>query len=171
MILSALGSLVSGFAAMQQASYQAAIADANALQAKYNAELSSSVAQKNAVDIGNQGAGMYGELVSAQGASGIAIGSPSLSRARIWQTKVGYQDQTRTIEAGNAQYANYMTESSVHKAEAASARSAAGFAMLSGVIGAFSSFAGSAQPSSMSPGFLPISTTRNRYYTAMGTFS
>lgn len=163
MILGAIGSIISGIAAFQQASYQAAISKANAKQAQLNANLASDVANEEAEDIGVENKGLLGELESGQAASGLSIASPSAVRGRSWMRSVAYKDQLRRVEAGNREFANYRTQANVFNAEAKAQKTAGVFSLIGGIVEAGASFAGSAQPGRMSPGFLPFRTTRNRY--------
>lgn len=163
MILSAIGSVISGIAAMSQASYQAAIAKANAKQARLNAQLAFDVAGEEAQDIGTENLGVMGELLAGQGASGIGIGSPSAARSRTWLGAVAYKDQIRRVEEGNRQGANYQTQANVFDAEASAHKTAGMFGLIGGIINAGSSLVGSSGGSIRSPSFLPIRTVRNRY--------
>jgi hypothetical protein len=164
-IIGAIGSIVSGIAAFSQAQYQAAVAKANEKQAKLNAELSMNIAQKDAEDLGTQAKGQMGELVAAQGASGISLSSPSAVRGRKWMSAVGYQDQTRRTEQGQREFANYRTQANVYAAEAKAAKMSGMFSLIGGFINAAGSMVGSAQPSAQSPGYMPVSQTRNMYQT------
>lgn len=178
MLLTAIGSIVSGVAAYQQSRYQAAIAKTNQRQANINADLAREIAERDAEDIGAQERGLLGELTSAQAASGLAVSSPSLHRARVRQRAIGYENQVRRIEAGNREYANYKTQASVYSAQASSYSSAGTFALIGGFIdagaaiagapGGFNggSFLGNAQPSQQSPGYIPVRTQRQQYYNA-----
>ena len=172
MAMGIIGGLVSAFGALQQGMYQSAVAKANAKQAKLNAKLAGEVSQQDAEDLGTEGLGMAGELLSGQAASGLAVSSPSAIRSRIWMGRVGYKDQVRRVEAGNREAANFRTQANVFKAEASAARSAGIFNAVGGILGAFSgggggSLLGGAQPTKMSPGFLPVPANRPRLYSGL----
>ncbi len=174
MAMGMIGGLVSAFGALQQGMYQSAVAKANARQARLNAEQASTVSQQDAEDMGIEGLGQMGELVSGQAGSGIAVSSPTAIRSRLWMGRVGYVDQFRRVEAGNREAANYKTQANVFKAEAKQAKMAGMMNFAGGVLGAMGgmggggggggSFLGGAQPTQMSPGYLPVPSTRNRYY-------
>lgn len=166
MILSAIGSIVSGIAAMSQASYQAAIAKANEQQARLNAQHAKEIGDRDAEDIGTENRGLLGEQLAGQAASGLQVGSPSAVRARGWLSRVSYDEQVRRVEAANREYANYQTQGNVFAAEAKMHKSAGAFAMIGGILNAGASLVGAGRATSASPGFLPTSTVRNRYYTA-----
>ncbi|MCA9339467.1 MAG: hypothetical protein KDA17_00985 [Candidatus Saccharibacteria bacterium] len=164
--LSAAGSLVSGMAQYQASNYQAAIAEANSKIAKENAKQAWEIGQRDAIDLGTENAGLAGEQVSAQSASGLSLNSGSSQRARYRQRELGYEEQVRRVEAAQKQHANYKTEANIYKAEAASHRSAAGFALAGAAIGAAGSLAGAAQPTSggSSRFGIPVPTARPRWY-------
>lgn len=175
MAMGLIGGLVGAFGAIQQAMYQKAVADANAKQAKLNAKLAGEVSQQEAEDLGTEGLGLSGELLSGQAASGLALTSPSAVRSRIWMGRVGYKDQLRRVEAGNREAANYRTQANVFKAEGRAAMTAGIFNAVGSVIGGISgmgggsggSFLGNAQPTRMSPGYLPVPAARNRLYSSL----
>jgi hypothetical protein len=167
-VLGVTGSLVSGFAAFQQSQYQAAIATANAKQAEVNAQLANEAAQQQAEDQGRQNAGLFGQQVAAQAASGLDINSPSSINSRLRTQELSYDEQLRIIDAGNAQQANYLTQSNQFKSEASASKTAAGMSILSTPLNAFGSYVGGADPTrfgSSPTSFVPKPQPRNRLYT------
>lgn len=165
MAIGLVGGLVSAFGTFQSMMYQSAVAKANAKQAKLNAQLSTEVAGQDAEDLGTEARGQKGQLLAGQGASGISVASPSAVRSRMWMNRVAYKDQLRRTEAGARESANFRTQSNVFKAESKAKRTGAFFNLAGGVLGAVGgamgsggggSLVGGAQPTSMSPGFLPI---------------
>ena len=146
----ALSSLVSGVAAIQQASYQASIAEANARQARYNAEQAAEIAQRDAQDIGTENAGLLGEQLVGMGASGIELSSPSFVRSRRRAQSLAIEDQNRRIEAGNKEYANYQTQANMFDAEAKAHKSSRGLIALGAGLDAVGSLVGDSKPSGSS---------------------
>lgn len=141
-ILGVAGSLVSGFAAMQQASYSAAIAEANAQQARLNAEHEVEVAYGDLESMGEEQAGIMGEQMGRVSTSGLAITSPSINQARHRARRLAIQDQRRRIDASYRTAANYKTQANMFDAEAKAHKTAGTMAMLTGVIGAGRSLVG-----------------------------
>lgn len=141
-LLGAAGSLVSGMAAMQQANYQAAVAEVNAKQARINAKQEQEMSGRDQEDLGAQNRGLLGEQISAQAASGASLDSPSSQRARYRAREIAYQDIWRRAEEGNKRWANLRTQANVYDAEAGAHKQAGRMNMLGSLIGAASSVAG-----------------------------
>lgn len=170
-VIGAVGSLVSGMAAMQQSQYQAAVAEANAKQARLNAELAGRIGFENVQDLGIEHAGRRGTLEARIGGSGLAASSPSFDQARSRVNQLNILEQRRTIEGAYREAANYKTQSNVFKAEAGAARSAGKFSMIGGVLGAAGSIAGAFEGGDS--GFQPFATKSggNSYYNNPGSYS
>lgn len=164
MILSVAGSLVSGFAAMQQAQHQAALAEANAEQQRLNAQLAIETAQEEAEDRGIASGQDIGQFNALVGGTGIAVSSPSVQRSRRNLRAVGQTEQLRTIDRGNKQFAAFQTKANISEAEASNARSQGKFALLGGLVGAagaaVGSFGGGASSTVQTPGFVGVNAQR-----------
>lgn len=163
-LISAAGTLVSGFAAMQQSQYQAAVAEANAQQARYNAKLKLEEGAIAAEDTGARNRGEYGSGVSRQAASGLALNSPSLQRTRVNVGRLGFEEQVRIMRRANQEWANDMTQANIFEAEAKNAKQQGQLAMIGSVIGAGGSLVGGAQTTMNSPSFIPTPIPRPKYF-------
>ena len=170
-IVGVLGSLVSGFAAMQQAKYQAAVAEYNMKVAENNANAASQAAQLEAEDQAKQRAGEISFQGAAQGSSGLDLGSPSAVNSRMRTQELAYTEQLRIASRGNQEYTAYMNQREGFRLERDAANSAAGFAMAGGVLNAFGSMVGSAQPSRLASSptiFAPRPMPASRTYSTWG---
>lgn len=134
--LAMIGSLVSTVGSVMGLQQQAAIAKANAQQNRLNAINANITAQKDTQDIGEQGRGDLGTLNANQGASGLAISSPSFGRGVGGFLSRVYGTEQRRQSEGNQQTAAYNTQANVEDFNAKSATSAIPFAIAGGVLGA-----------------------------------
>jgi hypothetical protein len=159
-ILGAVGSLVSGMAAMQQASMQAKIAAANAERLRLQAEARMEQAQLDAKDVGLQNAGEIARQRTNMASSGLALTSPSLIHAYHNARRLGVEEQFRTQYAGNIDYTDYQNRANIEDARSSAYSSAAGFAGFQGVLGALGSFVGSSRSTGSGIGGFPTLNTR-----------
>lgn len=164
--IAAAGAIIGGVATFQQMQYQAAVATANAKQSQANADYAYEVAQKDARDTGLEAKGLIGRQIAAQGATGIALTSPSSINSRQRLSELSYEDQIRRVEAGSRQAANYRTESNMFKAEAGASKTAGALALTESFFKA-GSYIGSSNPTKSSPStFTPKPIPRSRTFAA-----
>jgi hypothetical protein len=163
-VLGLAGSLISGFAAVSANNYQAAIAKSNAEQARVNAQARAEKAMIDAEDRAVENAGIIGLQEAQQGASGLALNSPSLIRTRARSIELANVETDRIIRGGNLDYANYMTEANQFDAEAGAYKAKAGFALFSTAINGFGSFLSAATPTAASPSYIPQPIARPRLF-------
>lgn len=160
-----IGGIIGGIGQAMSLSYQAAIAKANQAQAKNNAYAANQAAQTDVEDIGNQGRGDLGTINANQGASGIALSSPSFAGGVKGFLDRVYGSASRRQSEGNQQTSAYNTEANIQGANAKSASSAIPFALVGGVFNGLSSMSGgslfgNAKPT-MSPDAIPMPTGGN----------
>lgn len=160
-VIGAAGSLVSGLATYQQSKYQAAVATANARQARLNAKQVVDVAYSDLEDLGAENQGRQGMQAAQMGGSGLSVSSPSFNQARARGRQLNIIEHRRTIETAYREAANYRTQANVYNTEASAARSAGKFSLIGGFLGAAGSIAGGieGQPSG---GSEPINVLGNR---------
>lgn len=143
-VIGAITSIAQVGLQMGAANYQAQVASMNRDIAMQNASREMTRSQQEEMDVGHRGAGMIGELVASQGASGISLGKGSAPLVRSHAAKLARQDVIRTRAAGEATAYNYLVDAANFKAQADMARAEGRASMLGGFLGAGSSLIGSA---------------------------
>lgn len=131
-VTSVVGSAVSAISGMQQASYQAAVAERNRQIMEQNARAEIEASQREQQDWGVSAKGQLGQLAAELAASGVRGGSAALR-----QTGAGLlarRDAERISEEGRTRAnANYQAAADA-AATAAQARSARRYALFSGLL-------------------------------------
>lgn len=141
-VIGAITSVISGVLGMAQANYQAQVASNNATIAKRNAVQAINRSQIEQEDQDAQSAGMIGELVAEQGASGTTLASPSAVMTRSAAAKIGRQDALRTRYAGEMEAYNYRVQAANFKAQADASKTEGIASLLGGFLGGAGSLIG-----------------------------
>lgn len=118
MMLGAVGGLLSGGLGLMQGLYQAQVAKNNARIANWNAGLAEQKAQIEQQDKDRENRGALGTLIAEQGASGIAITSPSTMDTRGAAAQLARQDALRIRQAGDIESWNFKQQAADFKAQA-----------------------------------------------------
>ncbi len=148
-LLSVAGTGYSGIAGMQQAQYQAEIAEMNAEIERNNADRVRDAAQIEQQQADIDTAGLLGQQFAAQSASGIDVGSRSHLGARKAARALGRRDALNIRHAAEVEATDRLNQASAFDASASAHRSAGRSAIVSSFIGGAGSLIGSA--SSVSP--------------------
>ena len=141
-LVSAVGTIVGGQAAANEARYRQEVAEMNARIARDNAVRARDVAQTNQQAQDNQAAAFLGEQLATQAGSGVDLGSRSSLGARKASRVVARQDALNVIQAGELDAYQSLTDASNFDAQAAQAGASADNALLSSYLGAASSLIG-----------------------------
>lgn len=141
--LSVGGSLLGGVQAMAQGNYAADVANQNAKIADENAQKAAEASQKNALESDMQTAGMMGEQLAAQSASGISVGSRTSVSVRKAASNIGRARAAEIRNRGRDEVIAYNQQSADFKGEAANAKASGKWGMVGGILGAAQSLAGS----------------------------
>lgn len=141
---SAAGSIMGGNSQATMYQYQAGIAAQNAQIAKQNASYAIASGEVNAQQSGMKTRFQVGQIVTQQGAGGLAVGSGSNARVVSGQQEVGVQDQA-LIRANSAKQAyGYEVTAAQDTAQSQVDTQAASNAKTTGYIQAAGSLLGSA---------------------------
>lgn len=144
-IIGAVGSIVQGISAYQAGQYQAALATMNAKIATENAARAierSRVEQATQDDIT---AGLLGEQVAIQGASGVSLGSKSFSLTRKSAARLGRLDALNIVQAGELEAHAFKTDAFNFLASASAAKASGFNSLVAGFLGATGSIIGKAK--------------------------
>jgi hypothetical protein len=141
-IIGAVGSAVSGFAALAAGNYQNKVAQMNASIAEDNAKRSIERAQIEQQDQDMITLGMLGEQESVQAASGISLNSKSSIRTRKAARELGRRDALNIRQGGELEAYGYKTEAVNQRAQGQLAKSAGVSNMLGSFLGAAGSLVG-----------------------------
>lgn len=137
-VMSVVGSAVSAMSAMQQASYQAAVAQRNQQLMEQNARAEIENTQREQADWGVSAQGQLGQLAAELAASGVRGGSAAMRQSGAGL--LARRDSERIGEEGRVRAdANYQAAAD-QGAQAAQARRAGGFALFSGGLNMLSSY-------------------------------
>jgi hypothetical protein len=117
--------------------YQSQVADNNAKIARWNAAITRQSSEIEQQDLDHQAAGQMGELVAAQGASGVSLGSPSSMRTRSTAAALSREDALRVRYKGSMDAWNYDNQAKDFKSQSQ-------ISLLGGFVKAASSLVGSA---------------------------
>ena len=144
--LGTVGTVLSGLSTYQAARYQQAVAKANAAVAAENAKRAGQEAQQAQIDSDMQLAGLIGEQIAAQGASGLAVSSPTNRRVRQAARRFGRIDAQRIRKRGLYKVQNFQQEQANQLASAKMAGAGAGFGLFKSLLSAGGTFIGGARP-------------------------
>lgn len=143
-LLSAGGSIASGFSNSAMFSYQSAISKLKAQVADQNAEFAIQTGEQTALKTGLAQGQRFGQIVTAQGASGFDVNSGSNKQVQDSQRMLDRMDQNQ-IRSNAARTAyGYKIEGAMDTAEASAYSLASDKALAAGGIGAASSILGGA---------------------------
>lgn len=131
-LLSAGGSVFSGIANAQAASYQSAVSAVNARIAADNAAAARTRSQEAQLEQDTLTMAQLGEQEALQSATGLGGRSQMLTRKAA--IALGRQDALKTIAAGEMDAYNYTNQSNAFIAESSAQRARAGNSMLSGFL-------------------------------------
>lgn len=134
-VASIAGTAVSGFAAFSQAQYQSRVAANNAAVAEQNAVRARQEAAIHAQDQDLQASMEIGQMLAAQGASGLSLGVGSMGLRRKSAEELAAKDRGYTIYAGETKAAAYGQQAEDFRAESSAASSAGKFGLLGTAIG------------------------------------
>lgn len=142
--ISAAGSVISMIGNMQAASYQAAVAQRNAQIMEENARRELDRAQVEVQDQAEAARFQIGQVIAAQGASGISLNTGSALRRRDDLTQLASRDALRTRQDAELRAENMRQGAADFRAEAGQARSRRTFSIFSGVADVGSTLIGGA---------------------------
>lgn len=141
-IMSAFGSLASGFSNSKMYDYQAGIAKLNQQIATQNAEWATDTGEQQSLISGLKTGQQIGQIKVAQASSGLDVNSGSAVQVRASQAQTGQLD-TDIIRSNAAKTAyNYETQAVTAGAQASVDSMAANNSMMAGAIGMGSSILG-----------------------------
>lgn len=143
-LLSAGGSIASGFANKSMYDYQASIAQLNQQIDLQNAEFSRQTGEQQALQSGMKSAQQLGQIKVAQAASGFDVRSGSNAQVQASQKQIAMMDQNQ-IRSNAAKTAyGFQEQATMAGAQADVYKAAGSNAMTAGIIGAGSSILGGA---------------------------
>jgi hypothetical protein len=143
-ILSAFGSLSSGFANKDMYDYQAGIAKLNQQIDLQNAEFARQTGEQQATQFGLKAGAQMGQIKAAQASSGLDVRSGSAAQVQASQRTLNTLD-TNVIRSNAAKTAyNYTEQATVAGAQANLYTMAGTDSLIAGAIGAGSSIIGGA---------------------------
>lgn len=158
-IAAVAGPLIGGVMQMQQAQYQASVANMNAKIAADNAKRALERGGVEAEDSDFQTRALLGEQEVAQAASGVTLSGKSQILTRQSARKLGRRDALNILQAASVEAYNYRTQQANFKAEAQAAKMSGTAALVGGVMGAMagvpSSMAGGASSTATPYKFVP----------------
>ena len=143
--ISAVGSVIGTIGSMQAASYQSAIAERNAQIMEENSRKEILRSQTEVQDQAEAARAQIGQLIAAQGASGISLNTGSALRRRDDLTRLASRDALRTREDAEVRAQNLRQGAADFRGEAGQARRRRTFSIFSGVANVGSSLIGGAQ--------------------------
>lgn len=134
-----IGALSNAAAQRKQAEYQAQVARNNALIAEQNARAATATGEAAAQAQSFRSRAAGAAIESGQGASGIDIGSPSLTDVRQSQASTGRLDVENVMQRARLQAYGFGTQATGYQAQAGLYDMAGSQAQTAGTIGAFGS--------------------------------
>lgn len=137
-------SLFQGIQGMNQARYQAKVAEINQEIAQNNAKRAQDRAQLEAQEQDALSLALLGEQEAIQGASGFSSGSESFRLTRKAGRELARKDALNIRHAGGLEAHGFNTQAMNFEAEAASQRASATNSLVGGVLGAGASLVGGA---------------------------
>ena len=140
---SLLGTGISTIAGVQQAKFQAQIAERSAEISEMNAERAAFRSQVEAQDQDRLAAAVIGEEISKQAGSGLSLASGSFTKKRASLRQLARLDTLRIRQAGDIEAFNFLQEAVTSKIEAKAFKRKAKFTAIAGVMQEVSTFAGS----------------------------
>lgn len=143
-LASVAGTVMSGLAASQAASYQAAVASRNAELARINANNARQAGNQQAQNQDLKTRGLIGSQLAAQGASGLTIGEGSLGSVVESTARLGRYDTLQTKFAAEKQAVDYENQAGSFDAQAQLERLKAGNTMTAAWVGGLGSLASGA---------------------------
>ncbi len=141
-LLGAFGQIQQGQASAGAAKYQAAVARNNQIIAEQNARYSVAAGETQAQAQDFRNRALAGAVEAAQGASGIDVGSPTLSDVREGESQIGRLDTATIMQKAMLQERAYEQEASNFGAQNQLATMEARSAERAGYIGAAGSILG-----------------------------
>lgn len=140
--LTAGSALFTGFTAIQQGNYQAAVAKNNADYASRNAALAVEASQKEAMRSDQDHRAAIGEALAAQSASGLDILGRTQLQTRQATRRAGINSALDIRQEGTAQGRRFQQESANFLAEASSAKRQGIVSAIGAGLGAASTISG-----------------------------
>lgn len=147
-VMGAVGAMSQASAAKQQAEYQAAVARNNQIIAEQNARYSAQAGEVQSQAQGFKNRATLGAIEAAQGASGIQLGSPSLTDVRESAANVLRLDTANIMSNAllrsrgyNIQGQNFAAEGELAKMRGSAAQTAGFLGAAGSLLGGASSFA------------------------------
>ena len=134
--ISAASAVVGGIAASNNASYQAAVANNNALIANNNAKYAMEAGSQKAQETSMKGAAQAGLIKTAQAANGVDVNSGSNSAVQTSQREESSLDTQQTEHNAALQAYGYRTQAANYTAQAGLDTAQANEAVPGAVIGA-----------------------------------
>ena len=134
--VSAVSSVVGGIAASNNASYQAAVANNNAIIANNNAKYAMEAGSQKAQETSMKGAAQAGLIKTAQAANGVDVNSGSNSAVQTSQREESSLDTQQTEHNAALQAYGYRTQASNFTAQAGLDTAQANEAVPGALIGA-----------------------------------
>lgn len=161
--MTAAGTLSSGFAASNAASYQAQVARNNAQIAQQNADYAIAAGQAKASTESLKGAAIGGKIKAAQAASGVDVNTGSAVDVQMSQREQEKLDTETTLHNSQLTAYGYRTQATNFEAESKLDEMKADSAKTGAILGATGSLLGSASslgfkwgaPGTSSPSVLP----------------
>jgi len=142
--LGIIGSLFGGAAKAESYKYQSSMAWYNAAIAKQNEKYSLDVGEQQAMRQGIAGAAQAGQIKAAQGASGIDVNSGSAKQVQESQHLVSQMDLQAIREKAAKTAYDFSVQATNYENQAKGLSKAASNARTEGILGAVSSFVGTA---------------------------
>lgn len=142
--ISVASSVIGMIGNMQAEAYNAAVAERNARLMEENARLEIERSQIEQQDWGDEARGQLGRLMAELGASGMVMGTGSAALRRSGSERLAQRDAERIREEGVGRADEFRQRAADYQGEAGFARRRQGFALLSGVTGALTSYLGHA---------------------------
>jgi hypothetical protein len=161
--VSAAGTMYSGMAAGDAASYQAQVAKNNSLIAEQNAKYASEAGAAQATAVSLKGAAKMGKIKTAQAADNIDVNTGSAVNVRASEREAGVLDTATVLSNAElesygyrAKATGYTAESGLLQTQAEEAPIGAGIgatgSLLSGASSVGFKFGGSGTPGTVAPG-------------------
>ena len=154
-VVSAAGTVASGFATAANANYQSQVAANNAQIAQQNAAYAIEAGQAKTEQQALKNASAGGAIKAAQAANGISVNSGSAVDVQVSEREKGTLDAETTLHNAQLQAYGYRTQATNFEAQSALDTQQAGQAEFGGILGATGSLLSSAK----STGFNPFSSS------------
>lgn len=135
-VISAIGAIRQGNAAYAAGTFNAKVAEANAVASEQQGQAAADAQQRDAQR-------RLGSMIAAYGASGVSSAEGSASEALADSVRMATLDNLTTRYNYQLRAADYRTEAELNKMNAKNARTAGYFSAASSLLGAFSGGVGS----------------------------